>query len=293
MMSTIPIRELVLAQLPIQFVYLENLLKIFSVSSKLHSAYIRGSIARNDYDRVSDIDLVLAFEPDAFESAVESLDTIIQQSFSTLFPGWLDRIVPDFGGLGYVYLIQAGDKILQIDLYVVPSNRLKKLLSVQGVKRVYEKNGTTSSNSYAEINDEFIKSKITAPVTSESIIVEIIVLSHLLKKRIKRGQTLLNHSETIMLHRAFRDLIRKTLDPSYFGYGWYHFSENSRKSESFTKWADIIESVVQKNAVYDSKSLIETMMLIAEFIQETCPEIVEHIDVSLNYYIENLRRGEV
>ncbi|NBX18669.1 MAG: nucleotidyltransferase domain-containing protein [Proteobacteria bacterium] len=293
MMPTIPIKELLLAQPPVQFVYLEKLLTIFSVSPKLHSAYVRGSIARNDYDRVSDIDLVLAFEPEAFASAVESLDTIMQQSFSTLFSGWLDRIVPDFGGLGYVYLIQAGEKILQIDLYLLPSDRLNKLLSVRGVTRVYENNVKASSNSVPECNDEYIRSKISAPVTQESILFEIVVLAHLLKKRIKRGQTLLNHSETVMLHRAFRDLIRKTLDPAYFAYGWYHFSENSRKSEIFAKWAAAIETVVHKYAVHDSTSLLETMKLVAAFIDETCPEIFKPVGVSLNYCIENLRRGEL
>lgn len=293
MMATIPIRELLLAQPPVQFVYLEKLLTIFSLSPKLHSAFVRGSIARNDYDRVSDIDLVLAFEPDAFESAVESLDTIMQQSFSTLFAGWLDRIVPDFGGLGYVYLIQAGERILQVDLYLIPSNRLNKLLNVRGVTRVYESKDTNFLNSDFKCKDEYIRSKISAPVTQESILVELVVLAHLLKKRIKRGQTLLNHSETVMLHRAFRDLIRIKLDPAYFGYGWYHFSENSRKSEIYSKWANVIESVVQKNAIYDSKNLFETMMLVGDFIEANCSEISPSTAVSLNYFIENLRRVEL
>ena len=213
---------------PSHFVILDELLGIFSSQPSLHSAYIRGSIASNSYDRSSDVDLVLIINDDSYSLTVDSLDAIIQQHFCVTRPGWLDKIVPDFGGLGYVYLVSFENKIYQLDLYLLPLSQINSIRRIPKATLVFSQEATLPSAISQNMTEEvtrYIDDKKQSRDTILSLGDEIIVLSFLLKKRIKRQQLFLNASETHMLAVCLRNLMRLTWEPHLLDFGWYHFLE--------------------------------------------------------------------
>lgn len=287
------LNEILTENPPIQFEYLRKLLDLFSQSRYLKSAFIRGSLARNDYDRASDLDMVLAIAPSAYIEFINTLDELMMENFSVLFKGWPDRIVPAFGGIGFVYLIQYGDKLLQIDLYVLPSNRLDKLLNTPNVKKIYQNNeeiDQTSQHQDSEI-DQHITNKFINFPSIESLLIETAILAYLIKKRIKRKEEFLNYSETMLLNKTLRDVIRIIFDPAHKDYGWYHLKETLSRHSTSSKWCVEFEKILFQSTIHDSISIVKSLEFALKLVQEQCPDELTHIETSFKHFIEKLREG--
>lgn len=191
------LKNLLIESPPSQFKILENLLEVFSREKALRFAFVRGSVARNDYDRASDVDLVIGIDDLLFEPFVNSLNFLMEEHFNPLMPGWSDKIVPNFGGLGYVYLIPENGVIFQVDLYVVPTTKFESVKAIPRAKQVYGK--TDQDNVLVdaiqiEKNEKFISQIRSVEQDTEFYIIEILILVFLILKRIKRDQQLLNYS---------------------------------------------------------------------------------------------------
>ena len=275
---------------PIQFQYLQKLLNLFSQSEFLTSAFIRGSIARNDYDRTSDLDMVLAIDPSAYINVVESLNELMNENFVTLFKGWPDRIVPSFGGMGLVYLIECDSKILQIDLYILPSNRLEKLERTPSVKKIFEKQNVKL---ILEENDDeidaYLISKFSEFPTLNELLIEVVILAFLIKKRINRNQVFLNYSETVLLNRTLRDIVRLIFDPKYKEYGWYHLKEILGRHSVSAKWCNEIEQIIITTSVHNMSSLIKSLEFAINLVREQAPEELSEIEVALDHFLIKMR----
>ncbi len=243
---------------PAHFVILDELLGIFSSQSYLHSAYIRGSIASNSYDRSSDVDLVLMINDDSYILTVDSLDAIIEQHFSVIRPGWLDKIVPNFGGLGYVYLVSFENKIYQLDLYLLPLSQVDSIRRIPKATLVFSQDAKPASLNNQNMAEEVSKYIEDKKQSRESIMAlgdEIIVLSFLIKKRIKRQQFFLNASETYMLATCLRKLMRLTWEPHLLDFGWYHFLESIKFPDEILQLRLSLLNLLQKHSLSTTDSL--------------------------------------
>lgn len=228
------LRNLLIQSPPTQFKILENLLDVFSREVALNFAFVRGSVARNDYDRASDVDLVIGIDDTLFVQFVQSLNFLMEEHFNPLIPGWNDKIVPNFGGVGYVYLIPESGQIFQVDLYIVPASKLPSIKAIPRAKQVYssgEKNIKAIDFDQIEKNEKFMEQIRTSEQSTEFYMIEIMILVFLILKRIKRDQQLLNYSETNLLNTALRNLFRHTFEPQLLAFGWYHFMESDSYPE--------------------------------------------------------------
>ena len=83
----------------------------------LVEAYVRGSFAHQEADEHSDIDLFLVVEPEKLESTFEAFTQYLQDKY-TIMVSCHDKLVKDFGGIGFMYLCgDANNKMFQFDLY--------------------------------------------------------------------------------------------------------------------------------------------------------------------------------
>lgn len=290
-MNVKTLNEILTENPPIQFEYLRKLLDLFSQSKYLKSAFIRGSLARNDYDRASDLDMVLAVTPSAYIELINSLDELMSENFNILFKGWPDRIVPAFGGIGFVYLIEYDEKLLQIDLYILPSNRLDKLLNTPNVKKIYQRDEVIDlkqdESIEIEIND-YINKKFSNFPSIESLLVEAAILAYLIKKRIKRREEFLNYSETILLNRTIRDVLRIIFDPAHKDYGWYHLKETLSRHPTSSNWCLEFEKIILQSTIHNSRSIVICLEFLFNLVREQSPEALTHIETSFKHFIKNL-----
>ncbi|MCG6313287.1 hypothetical protein K6U52_08425 [Vibrio vulnificus] len=249
---------------PQQFIILSEVLEIFIQSGVLKSAYVRGSLSNNTYDKISDVDLVVCINDQDWEDICELSDEIISHKYKTLFPAWEDKIVPDFGGKGFVHLINHEGKLYQIDLYIMPYSNESNLLSIPQIRKVYPEdcNGVNADYSFSMPG---LQQKIPS---IDEVISEIAVLSCLVSKRVKRGQDLLNYSESHQLTLAVRNLFRVLLDPEYYHYGWYHFSDRLiQYNENSTISADFYNQIISSKGIFNLEDIANLINISINLIQ--------------------------
>jgi hypothetical protein len=278
---------------PAHFVILDELLGIFSSQTYLHSAYIRGSVASNSYDRSSDVDLVLVITDDSYILTVDSLDAIIQQHFCIIRPGWLDKIVPNFGGLGYVYLVSFENKIYQLDLYLLPLSQADSIHRMPKATLVFSQDARSASLINQKMTLEvtqYIEDKKQSPESILALSDEIIVLSFLIKKRIKRQQLFLNASETYMLAICLRKLMRLTWEPHLLDFGWYHFLEWIKFPDEILQLKLALLNLLQKHSISTNDSLCMAHDLLFKILR--CNSLAEDHLKSIKQTSDIVLRGE-
>lgn len=277
--------ELLQQSPPLQFQALESLLGTLTQSTFVEAAFVRGSIARNDYDRASDVDLILIVEDHCFVDLANSLDDILKQHFSVLLPGWHDLIVPNFGGVGFVYLLKFQDTIVQADLYLLPSSRKKNISHLKSCQSVYQKEhpAATCSPETRERINQYLGSLATSRPTVHSQITELFIVSNLIKKRIARNQRFLNYSETQLLYSCIRNIMRLLFDPSFVDYGWYHFSENLKSDPQSRSWLIKFEDLIFSSSILSAEALFERLAFGIDLIRSVKPDELKGLEKALQF----------
>lgn len=273
-MELFTLEQLLLQNKPAQIILLEELLGLFSQSPYMSHAFVRGSITRNELDRASDLDIVLAYDGEQYPEIVKNLDILMEENFNTLFPGWQDTIVADFGGLGFVYLIERQCTLFQVDIYILPTERAMSLQKKAKSKMIYRRDGAIGNGVLADSVHRFITDFQTRARTSRDFYIEVMVLALLIRKRIKRGQLFLNYSETHLLISSIRNFFRSVYDPEFVNYGWYHIQERMAGPADDQRELDFLESLVKGESVHTFESLQETMMRFLELAMRATPELV-------------------
>lgn len=273
--------DLLIQNPPAQFECLEKLIDTFSQSETCLSAYIRGSLANKNYDRASDVDLMVAVEPSHYAKTVEALNVIVGDQLSLIFPGWYDKIVPDFGGLGFVYLVNWKGTYLQADVYILPADRTELIKKAPRAQQVYSR-GSAKTTSGAEVEELIISKKDTVQ-TIQQIIIEIFILAALIHKRIRRHQIYLNYSETYMLNTSVRNLMRTLWDPSHIAFGWYSFAENCTFANQSSEWMQKFEEIIKARSLHDFASLNKYLDFVLQFAKENCPEDLKPLQPGIDF----------
>lgn len=272
---------------PTQFAIMEYVTTCLAASPAVTHMLIRGSFARGTSDRLSDVDLVVGITPSAFEEFVTVHDALAATKLGAIMPGWADTIVPRMGGLGYVHLIEHDGKLHQLDLYLAPSDQIDTITALTRGHIVY-------TNPHAATPDpdpavaRFIADRLAAPPTCEQLIVEALVLSWMIHKRILRGQQFMAYAETHMLYTAARSLIRTALSPQTAFYGWYHLDTHIAITPIGRACLRELESLITSSPLPTIASLTGSLERILALAERAAPQTVDALRLSIGAYRHHL-----
>lgn len=220
-----------------QYGLMADVLKSCAEIDGLEQAFLRGSLSRGDADEHSDIDLLCVVPPAKFDAYIKAAQKMINEKYPDALPGWTDTIVKDFGGVGFVWLIEHEGKVRQLDLYIACEGnpaleRLNKLPNKQEVYRAKPAKNIGQLQQQRLIEQEFklnanqvcgtINEINATPDTPERTLVELAVLGVMIKKCLSRGDDILAANEFNMWKKAFVKLARMKADPDLQDYGFYH-----------------------------------------------------------------------
>jgi predicted nucleotidyltransferase len=212
-----------------QLSLLDALMTELSAAEAVTHLLVRGSLATGTADRLSDVDLVVGVRDAHLPALLESLDTLMSTAFGALLPGWPDTIVGDLGGIGYVYLLPHGGRLLQLDLYLCPASAVETLRHRVNARLLWQ--AETDAHSFAESAEIPAQagggeeSLAEAAPGCSALLVQALVLHSMLRKRIARGQSFIAYGLLHQVHETLRDVIRTALVPHSRHYGWYHLPD--------------------------------------------------------------------
>lgn len=255
--------ELAEANRPEQFTIMDSIIRLLSASPAVSHLMIRGSFADGTSDRLSDIDLVAGVREADYPDFAASQDSLIGAAFCQLLPGWPDTIVPPFGGAGWVHLIQHQGTLYQLDLYLAPSGRIEEIQARTRGRVIYTGPQASEADAGASIRVEsFARSVLAAAPTATSLITELLVLAHMIHKRLARGQRFMAYKEAYQFTDAARGLARTGLAPHTEYLRWYHLEETLSGTPLGRECLALLRELTGLPAVPDSTTL-PTMIDIA------------------------------
>lgn len=166
----------------------------------LEEAYLRGSLGRGHADIHSDIDLFTVVAPENLEKVYETVCDYLE-SRGRIITNCHDRLVQDYGGIGFMFVAQStdhDDKIYQFDLYLAMKGVPPRNPTV--IKpRIYAKDpdykwidqyGTTPVDLPPQTQN-FIQNHTRGESSAERmelLMQEMIINLYVTNKHIKRGQ---------------------------------------------------------------------------------------------------------
>ncbi|KAG9950623.1 hypothetical protein KCU85_g3359, partial [Aureobasidium melanogenum] len=199
----------------------------------LEQVYVRGSLARGDADPHSDIDLLCVVAPHEFASYVDQIDVGIREQHNPVSARWVDTIVKDFGGVGFVYLVEFDKQLYQLDLYVAcqghPSlDYLDRVPHKQEIFRQSRRKGSDRRHEtlHYRLLSAAVKQKIQSirneePSVSQTL-TELNVLAFMVKRSLSRGDEFVASDRYNMWKHCFIKLVRHRFDTQHRDYGFYH-----------------------------------------------------------------------
>jgi len=232
-----------------QILLVKKLIKYFSSNNNIKGVVIRGSIAKGTSDRSSDVDLLLITKNNKFISTINSLNKLLASQVELLGEdGWVDKIVPNFGGIGFVYMCKFEGKLIQLDVYVLPeenSERISKFKDKYFVYKKgelkYKKGVNYEKHNFNKELDKFILSR------SEKfqIFFEVMLMYEMLLKHILRKDVFLAYKYRYHAHEKLLYLLRYILDPVTRNYYFYDVNRHLGKYNSSE--LHIIENIIKES----------------------------------------------
>ena len=281
-MDTRLLDDVAAVNLPRQFGLLEKCVEVMVHSEAVHSLHVRGSLATGTADRLSDLDFIVAVHDPNFGPFVRVIDTLMSAELGAVLPGWRDTIVARMGGLGYVFLVPYRGKLHQIDLYVVPVSRLDTILAHTKAMPVYQASGQTSQRT-SQV-DWLINSTLQRPYTTQELLVEILVLGHMIRKRITRGQRYVAYSEMFALHTAAKNLIKASLAPGSAFYGWYQLPEEIGATPIGRQCLADLDRLVSGNPIPTADDLAAALRTAMALAERAAPDAVAGLRPAIDAY---------
>lgn len=255
-MSTDMLASIAEANRPEQFTILDKAVGLLSASPAVSHLMVRGSFADGTSDRLSDIDLVVGVREADYADFATCQDALIGAAFCQLLPGWPDTIVPPFGGVGWVHLIQHQGTLHQLDLYVAPSARIDEVRARTRGQVIYtDAEATEPATQETERAAAFVSSVRESQPTPENLITELLVLAHMIRKRLARGQRFMAYKEGYQFTDAARGLARTGLAPRTEFLRWYHLEETLGETPLGRQCLALLRELTDLPTVPDTTSL--------------------------------------
>jgi len=285
-MKTYSVDELVLAAKPVQFEILEKLIAVLAVSPSFTRAYVRGSMVNRNVDRASDVDFVGVFTDESISSMHVLLEDIMRTHFHVILPPWHDTIVPDFGGTGYVYLVELGSEVFSVDLYLLPATKIDQFCSMTNPKLIFDRSQNHISHDVSGLYDREKKQLIDQKISNIALdyTTEIFTIAFLIMKRIRRNQVFLNYSETYLLNKALLKLIRYLFDPVHVEYGWYKLEDSPKDQNIPRKVLIQLQDLVTGSAVSRYSDIAEKLQFATQVLKAEDPIAFELVRDGIEFF---------
>jgi hypothetical protein len=191
---------------------------------------LRGSLARGSGDSESDIDLVVTVAEQEFDAAIHDLSCVLPASLPGRLPPWLDGLVRDFGGIGFLYLLRVNEqKWGQIDVYLLPHGRRRRLLDQEFVLSLsprYSPDG--GDDSMVDVARSRYQQLATRDL--QQALLACYVAIFLLRKRIIRRDRLQIFADTYAAAQCLRDFVVLACYPDRREHGWHGLAKVAERS---------------------------------------------------------------
>ncbi|MGH8902512.1 MAG: nucleotidyltransferase domain-containing protein [Egibacteraceae bacterium] len=278
------IDELALENRPRQFGLLERAADVLSQSPSVTHMSVRGSLAAGTADQMSDIDFVVGVHDAMFRQFVQVLDALMVAELGAILPGWRDTIVGKLGGLGYVYLVAAEEKLYQLDLYVAPASRVADVQRRVNARLLYAAPPDGEIAAMPEAPGEFIDSQMARQPSCSDLLVEILVVAQMIRKRIMRGQHFIVYDETHLLLNAAKNLVKEALAPASTYWGWYHLEEDVGVAPIGRACLEDLAVLTASPPMRSQDALRDAMERIFDIVQRAAPETIESFGPAIDAY---------
>ena len=254
------------ANRPPQIDILRTVVRAFSQSPAVTQLLIRGSLNAGRADRSSDVDLVVCAQPGALPRIIENIDCIIRTSVGCLFSGWPDAVAPDLGGAGFVFLVPFEGGLYELDIYVATASAAPAIVA-RGATVIYER---VDERGDAGSRWETAGAEPSIPGDGDpvrALIVEVLVVFHLLSKRVARGQSFIVYGYLYLLNDAIRRLIKHQLAPRSRHWGWYHLEDDLSFKPRGKRCLDELAGLVNTSPNIHASDLPRTFARIARIAE--------------------------
>lgn len=229
----------------------------------------RGSFANGGADCASDIDLVFVIDDEYLESLIVQLDSWVATCFTLVYPtGWVDTIVPDFGGIGFVYIGHSQGMLVQLDLYITPSSWSKRIREFQEKIVLFDALEKRSASADKRIAKDFITQKIELRNTQVEAIFEFLLLTVVLAKQIFRRRPTLAVKYRYALIEALARLIRLAYTPERESYGMYEWKKDLERFNSPV--IKTFESSITEINIFSAEELLHAIQLFKTLLSDSC-----------------------
>ena len=283
-----------------QFSMFKQILQTCRLYPGLERVYVRGSLARGDADPYSDIDLLCVVAPEQFVSFIKQVDTGIKERHKPLGDAWVDTIVKDFGGVGFVYLLQTDRGLYQLDLYVAcrghPSlDNLNRVPHKQEIFRHHRNEGDNNLDTmHYRLHSDMVEHEIRRinsiePSVSRTF-TELCVLGFMIKKCMERGDQFVAGNEFNSWKCCFIKLVRQKFDKQHRDYGFYHVKRLMNEANDHGALYQDLCAITDHPLKMDNFKQVNRYAM--AFVQKHFPEIyTQHQDMieAVTQHIEDYK----
>ncbi|WP_030669905.1 nucleotidyltransferase domain-containing protein [Streptomyces sp. NRRL B-1347] len=272
------------ANRPRQLPLLTRIAELLALSPKVKHLIVRGSLASGTADRLSDVDFLVGVHDGALPAFAAALDDLMTVAAGALLPGWRDTIVADLGGIGYVFLVQHEGVMQQVDLYLAPASRIPMIRREVAGKVLLERPLGTVTASQADAARSCVAERTRRPRSCTELLIEHLVLSVLLHKRIQRGQRFVAYAEWHLLHTATKDLIKTALVPGSLFWGWYHLREELALTPIGRACLGDLDAAITSPAVPSTADVEAALDRVLALTRRACPSALDGLAPAVTAY---------
>ena len=228
----------------------------------------RGSYAKGYVDRASDLDILVVVDDTELEKFLSTYVQALQSTCTFLnTEGWIDTIVPNFGGLGVVFLVERDDRLIQLDVYITAASGASKILNFHSKRILFETprlaerraSGTAVSDAAQAVFDAYAK-KVRAGF---QYLVGVAILYEIYAKHIFRRNATLALKYRYSLIESIAVLIRYVFTPGRVDYKMYDWGTdfgavNSPLIRMFERNIELIDTYSERQ-LRDLGRIIKTL----------------------------------
>lgn len=268
----------------------EKLSGIIQKQKAIVSIIQRGSFSKNQNDRASDLDMLLIIKDADFKTYLSNFNKFFTslplfQSYTT--QGWYNHLTPNWGGVGLIFLVQYKNKLVQIDLFIMPEFNSKRILGFPEKKilferrpPVYAKDTNVNTNSFAQTLVAYREQQDTTFQTS----FEVLLMFLIYIKQIYRFKSTLACRYRYLSIECLGVFLRLIYVPEKIGYRMYDWEKDFANFQApvIRKYERSIENI----NIYSDKELFTLIEIYKTALtqlnppktRETMGNIVAHIE---------------
>lgn len=248
--------------------------------------FLRGSFSKCDSDRASDIDLLLVVEDTSLKQTIADICTTLRANVTLLTEDpWVDTIVPDFGGVGLIFMVEYHGNIIQLDLYITPLSWSKRIATFNEKTEIYSSLDITEKNFTEEENSKKILSSYIASFNqTDQIIMEFLICTFMSVKHIYRSRPTLALKYRYLTYESLAKVFRVVFCPDKIDYKMYDWHTDLPESRS-----PIIRSFNRSILTIDIYSVSELLHIIHIFEALLYEEYDQNVLLKYKPFVSGLK----